>query len=167
MQDLRRVAALLAVGALGVVLVAAAAAAEQAAVVVGEGVGLLAVDGVVADLEHLVRHAQRDAADELDEHHDERRPDDVPADDEEGADDLEPDLLAVAGDGAAGVGDAEGGAAFGGGPETWRVESVGELSRGKEGGKVEKGMTNLCRNRRQWHRQNACETLPTCRPLCA
>ena len=125
-QDLRRVAPLLAVGLLAeidavlAVVLMVGASAEEATVVVGEGVGLLAVDGVVADLEHLVGHAQRDAAYKLDEDHDERRPHEVPADDEQRADDLQPNLLAVAGDGAAGVADAEGGAAFGGGPETWR-----------------------------------------------
>lgn len=87
-------------------------------IVILKRIRLLAVDGEVANLEHLVRHAQRDAADVLDEDHDERGPDDVPADDEEGAHDLEADLSAVAGYGAAGVGDAEGGAAFGCGPET-------------------------------------------------
>ena len=133
MQDLGRVAPFLAVGLLAevgavlgvVVVLVAGGAAEQAAVVVREGVGLLAVDGVVADLEHLVRHAQRHPAHELDEDHDERRPHDVPPDDEQRAHDLQPNLLAVAGDGAAGVGDAEGGAAFGGGPETWGEEKEG------------------------------------------
>ena len=88
------------------------------AVVVFKGVGFLAVDGVVADFAHFVRHAQGHAADVLDEAHDERGPDNVPADDEEGADDLQPDLSAVARDGAAGVGEAEGRAAFFGCPET-------------------------------------------------
>ncbi len=99
-------------------LVLEAGDAPVVAVVVFKGVGFLAVDGVVANLAHFVRHAQGDAADVLDEAHDEGGPDDVPADDEEGADDLEADLAAVAGDGAAGVGEAEGRAAFFGGPET-------------------------------------------------
>ena len=88
------------------------------AVVVFKGIGLLAVDGVVADFAHFVRHAQGHAADVLDEAHDERGPNDVPADDEEGADDLQPDLSAVASDGAAGVGETKGRAAFFGCPET-------------------------------------------------
>ena len=87
-------------------------------IVVFKRVGFLAVDGVVADFAHFVRHAEGHAADVLDEDHDERGPDDVPADDEEGADDLEADLPAVACDGAAGVGEAEGGAALFCGPET-------------------------------------------------
>ena len=77
------------------------------------------MDGVVAHGAHFVRHPQRDAADVLDEAHDQRGRDDVPADDEEGAEDLETDLAAVAGDGAAGVGETEGGAALFCGPETW------------------------------------------------
>ena len=91
-------------------------------IIVFKGVRFFAVDGVVADFAHLVRHAEGHAADVLDEAHDEGGPDDVPADDEEGADDLEADLAAVAGDGAAGVGDAEGGAAFLGCPETWKMD---------------------------------------------
>lgn len=93
--------------------------APVVAVVVFKGVGFLAVDGVVADFAHFVRHAQGHAADVFDKGHDEGGPGDVPADDEEGADDLEADLAAVACDGAARVGDAEGGAAFLCGPETW------------------------------------------------
>ena len=90
------------------------------AVVVFKGVRFLAVDGVVADFAHFVRHAQGHAADVFDEDHDEGRPDDVPADDEEGADDLQADLTAVARDGAAGVGQTEGGATFFRCPETWK-----------------------------------------------
>ena len=91
---------------------------QQTAVVMRERVRFLAVDGPVADFEFLVAHAQRHAADVFDEDHDQGGPHQIPADNEERADDLQPDLLAVAGDGAAGVGEAEGGAAFGGGPET-------------------------------------------------
>ena len=89
------------------------------AVVVFKGVGFLAVDGVVADFAHFVRHAQGHAADVLDEDHDQGRPDDVPADDEEGADDLQADLSAVARDGTARVGQTEGGATLFRCPETW------------------------------------------------
>jgi hypothetical protein len=59
----------------------------------------------------------------LDETHDQRGPDDIPADDEESADDLKPDLLAVASDGTTGVGDTESGAALCCSPETCKVES--------------------------------------------
>ena len=82
-----------------------------------KGIRFLAMDREIADFEFLVAHAQGDAADVLDEEHDEGGPDDVPADDEEGADDLQPDLFAVARDGAAGVCDAESGAAVGGCPK--------------------------------------------------
>lgn len=92
--------------------------APVVAVVILKCIWLLAVDGIVANLAHLVRHAEGHAANVLDETHDEGGPDDVPADDEEGADDLEADLATVAGDGAARVGDAEGEAAFLSGPET-------------------------------------------------
>ena len=92
--------------------------APVVAVVVFKGIGFLAVDGVVANFAHFVRHAQGHAADVFDEDHDEGGPDDVPADGEEGADDLEADLSTVTGDGAARVGEAESGAAFFGGPET-------------------------------------------------
>ena len=92
--------------------------APVVAVVVFKGVGFFAVDGIVADLAHLVRHAEGHAADVFDEEHDEGRPDDVPAHDEEGADDLEADLAAVACDGAAGVRETEGRAAFFRCPET-------------------------------------------------
>lgn len=102
-------------------LVFEACDAPVAAVVVFKGVGFLAVDGEVADFAHFVRHAQGDAAHVFDEDHDEGGPDDVPTDGEEGADDLEPDLAAVACDGAAGVGETEGGAAFLCGPEAWRM----------------------------------------------
>ena len=88
------------------------------AVVIFKRVGFLAMDGVVADLAHFVRHAQGHAADVFDEDHDEGGPDNVPTDDKEGADDLEADLAAVARDGAAGVGKAEGCAAFLCRPET-------------------------------------------------
>ena len=90
-------------------------------IVVFKRVGFLAVDGVVADFAHFVRHAQGNAADVFDEHHDEGGPDDVPTDGEEGADDLQADLATVARDGAARVGETEGGAAFLGCPETWKT----------------------------------------------
>lgn len=65
-------------------------------VIVGKGVWLLAVDGVITNLEMFLRHAEWDTEDILDEDHDQGGPDDVPADDEESADYLEPDLLAIA-----------------------------------------------------------------------
>ena len=98
-------------------LVLEAGEAPVVAVVVFKGVGLFAVDGVVADFAHFVRHAEGHAADVFDEDHDEGGPDDVPADNKEGADDLEADLSPVAGDGTARVGDTEGSAAFLGRPE--------------------------------------------------
>jgi hypothetical protein len=70
------------------------------------------MDSIVANLACGIAHAERNAQHILDEEHDERRPDDVPADDEEGADDLQPDLLAVAFDGSARVGESKGLAAF-------------------------------------------------------
>ena len=109
-------------------LVVVLAAAEQTAVVVGEGVRLFAVNGVVADFEHLVGHAQRHAAHEFDKNHDERRPNDIPADDEERAHDLQPDLFAVASNGAAGVDESESGAAFGCSPKTCTTELVDLLA---------------------------------------
>lgn len=86
--------------------------------VLEEAVRALAVNGGVADQHVLLAHAQRHAADVLDEEHDERGPDGVPADDEQGADDLKPDLLAVAVDCTSGVGVAETGDAVDGGEET-------------------------------------------------
>ena len=88
------------------------------AIVVFKRIRLLAVDGEITDPEVFFGHAQGHAADVLDEAHDEGGPDDVPADDEEGADDLEADLSAIACDGSTWVGDAEGRAAFFGGPES-------------------------------------------------
>ncbi len=85
-------------------------------IVVLKGIRFLAMNGIVADFAHFVRHTEGHAADVFDETHDEGGPDDVPGDDEEGADDLEADLAAVACDGTAGVGDAESGAAFCRGP---------------------------------------------------
>ena len=51
-------------------------------IVVFKSVWLLAVDSVVTDFQHLVGHSQRHAADVFDETHDQRSPDNVPADDE-------------------------------------------------------------------------------------
>jgi hypothetical protein len=73
-----------------------------------------AVDRIVACQQLGFGHPQWDSQHVLDEAHDERGPHDVPADDEERAVELHVDLLSVALDGAAGVGDAEGGAAFDG-----------------------------------------------------
>lgn len=86
--------------------------------VLEEAVSALAVDGGVTDQHVLLAHAQRHAADVLDEEHDKGGPDGVPADDEQGADDLKPDLLAVAVDCATGVGVTETGDAVDGGEET-------------------------------------------------
>ncbi len=74
----------------------------------------LAMNGIVASKQLCFAHAQRDAEHVLDEAHDERRPHDVPPDDEERAVELQVDLFPVALDGAAEVGDGEGGAAFDG-----------------------------------------------------
>jgi len=76
---------------------------EQATVVVGEGVRHLVVDGVVTDLARGIGHAQWHAQHVLDEDHDQRRPHDVPADDEQRAHDLQPHLLSVAVDGTSRV----------------------------------------------------------------
>lgn len=82
-----------------------------------EHVRLLAMHGVIAHLELGLAHAQGHAEHIFDETHDQARPDDVPADDEHGARDLVGDLDAVALDGAARVGEAEGGAAGDGGED--------------------------------------------------
>ena len=58
------------------------------AVVVLERVGFFAVDGKVTFSELVLGHTQGDTADVLDENHDQRSPDDVPADDEQSTDDL-------------------------------------------------------------------------------
>ncbi len=108
---------LLLVGELGVVRVADVEA-SVVAVVVFKCVGFFTVNGEIADLELLVGHAERDAADVFDECHDEGCPDDVPADDEKGTDNLETDLTAIASDGTSRVGDTKGSAALFGGPET-------------------------------------------------
>lgn len=76
------------------------------------------MDSIITNLTGSIRHPQRYAQNVLDEEHDERRPYDIPADDEEGPDDLEPDLLAIAIDGAARVGEAEGCATRGSCEET-------------------------------------------------
>lgn len=72
-----------------------------------ERVGLLAVDGVVADLELVVGHAERD--EEVDGEADEGGDGDVPGDDEEATGDLLAELGAAgaAVEGAPGVGDGE------------------------------------------------------------
>lgn len=80
-------------------------------------IGLFPVDGIVALEEVLLAHAQGDTQDVLDKQQDQAGPDQVPADDEEGAGQLVAELDAVAGDGAAGVGEAEGGTPVDGGPE--------------------------------------------------
>jgi hypothetical protein len=66
---------------------------------------------VVPDEEHVLGHSERDAQHVLDEEEDEGGDGHVPSDDEEGADDLDPDLAAVPRDGAAGVGEAKRGGA--------------------------------------------------------
>ena len=80
---------------------------QQSPIVVGERVRHLMVNGVVTNLARRFAHPQRDPENVSDEDHDQRRPDDVPADDEKSADDLEPDLLAIAVDGTARVGQTE------------------------------------------------------------
>lgn len=91
---------------------------QHIAIIMRKRIRLLAMNSKITHLQHFIAQAQGHAADVFDKAHDQRCPHDVPADDEERADDLQPDLLAVAGDGAAGVRDAEGGAAVGGRPET-------------------------------------------------
>lgn len=86
--------------------------------VVKEAVRTLTVDGVVTQQHIRLAHAQRHAAHVLDEEHDERGPDGVPADDEESADYLQPDLLAIAVDSAARIRVAETGHAVHGGKKS-------------------------------------------------
>ena len=76
---------------------------------------------VVSDRELLLGEAQGNAEDVFDEHHDERSPDHVPADDEHPARDLVADLHSVSLDGATGVGQPERGAARDGGEDTRRA----------------------------------------------
>jgi hypothetical protein len=90
---------------------------QQPSIVVGERVRHLLVNRKVANLARGIAHAQRNAENVSDEDHDQRRPNDVPADDEKGPDDLEPDLFAVAVDGTTGVGQSEGCAASGRGED--------------------------------------------------
>ena len=66
-----------------------------------------AVDRIIASQQLGLGHPQWDSQCVFDEAHDERCPHDVPSDDEERAVELHVDLLSVALDGAAGVGDAE------------------------------------------------------------
>ena len=77
-----------------------------------------AVDRIIAGQQLGLGHPQGDPQHVLDEAHDERRPHDVPCDDEERAVELQVDLLSVALDGAAGVADTESGASFDGCEET-------------------------------------------------
>ena len=75
-----------------------------------ETVSRLAMHRIIADQQHLVPHPQRDTEDVFDAEEDNTRPHDVPADDEQETDDLDPDLTAVVRDGpAGGVTDPEGG----------------------------------------------------------
>jgi hypothetical protein len=99
---------------LGIILLSG----QQSAVEVSKRVRLFAMYSVVANLAGRVRHAQRDAQYVLDEQHNERRPHNVPADDEQGRDDLNPDLAAVAVNGTAWIGKAKSRATFGRGEET-------------------------------------------------
>ena len=82
-----------------------------------EDVRLLAVHGEVADEQLLLGHAQGHAQHVLDEQQDGGRPEEVPGDDEEGADDLQADLAAEAVDGAARQAGAEGGDTLGRGED--------------------------------------------------
>ena len=87
-------------------------------VVVCESVWLFTVNGVITDLHLLLGHAQRDAAHIFDEAHDERGPDNIPADDEEGTNDLETDLSRVSLDCSTGIGSTESCTAFNGSEDT-------------------------------------------------
>ncbi|OAY82861.1 hypothetical protein ACMD2_06323 [Ananas comosus] len=86
-----------------------------------EGVGLLAVHGVVADGELVLGHAERE--EQADDEADDGRHDDVPADDEQRARDLLEELHAAdaAVEGAAGVGHGE---------EEVAEDGLGEEARG-------------------------------------
>jgi hypothetical protein len=74
---------------------------QKLAVIMRKSIWLLAMNSIVADCELLRRHAQIHTADILDEEHDQRCPDDVPANDEQGANYLQPDLPGVASNSAA------------------------------------------------------------------
>jgi len=80
--------------------------------VVEEGIWKLAVNFGVTDHELLVAVTEWDAHDVFDEEANSGCPEQIPADDEEEADDLQPDLSAVAVDGSTGVNSAEGLAAL-------------------------------------------------------
>ena len=77
------------------------------------------MNGVIADEELFLRHPERHAADILDKVEDDTSHEDVEGDDEEEADDLDPDLVAVALDTTSVLGDAgERGGAVDGGEDT-------------------------------------------------
>lgn len=80
--------------------------------VLEKAVRRLAVNRVVADEHVVLGHAKRDSADVLDEQHDQARPDQVPANDEEGANNLDPDLSTVVVNGTTGVCETESQATF-------------------------------------------------------
>lgn len=86
---------------------------QQPPVVVRERVRDLMMNSIVANLACGIGHPQRHAQNVLDEEHDERGPDDVPADDKERTYDLKPDLLSISVNSTAGVGETEGCAASG------------------------------------------------------
>ena len=75
------------------------------------------MNSIIAHLQHLLTHPQRHAAHVLDETHDQTRPHHVPADDEQGPDNLQPDLLPVAGHRPTEIRDPERRAPFHGGED--------------------------------------------------
>lgn len=81
---------------------------QEVTVVVGKGVGLFLVHSIVTDNALLVGHAERDAEDELDKGHNGRSPEDVPANDKESTDDLDPDLASIIVDSTTCRGNAKG-----------------------------------------------------------
>lgn len=82
--------------------------------IIAKAVSFLAVHRTISERQHIFAHPEADSADVLDEAHDDRRPSNVPSDDEQSTNDLKPDLLTIAVDRATWVRDAERCAALGG-----------------------------------------------------
>ncbi len=108
--------------------------AAEVPIIILKSIRFLAVNGIVTNGELFVIHTQGDTADVFDKNHDEGGPDNVPADDEEGTNDLKADLPAIARDGATRILNTEGSAAFGRGPKTWRHSSARGSSNWQEEG---------------------------------
>jgi hypothetical protein len=81
---------------------------DKIAVVVGECVRFFFVNSIVTNHALLICHAKGNAQHKLDEAHDCGCPEDVPANDEESTDNLQPNLLPIAINSAASWGNSEG-----------------------------------------------------------